>query len=367
MRLQHHAAAALGVAAAIALTIPTSANAKRRGGDGEIEKLERLKSELKLELLMVRREIAKVQSKLDQPKSLFLASVAVLPPDETIRKLIVPPPVANVPTPAPADTKGILGAYREHIGRLPGVSLAGVPSDLIGWLDKVRNDCTGFKAISACRPGARVRGSGRLSLHASCRAVDFQVASPSCAWAVLNPKTGPRFPGGLSNDYYRVAHFHVSWAKGSGEWGSRFAHYGGRSYARRYKARHYGYARRWYRRAEVGTSETDTASKLSRLAATKALAVKPAVEQRGIASRYGAGTGRPACGGNFDASAMTAAHRTLPCGTKVRVENLRNGKFVVVRITDRGPFVPGRIIDLTSAGAKALGFSGLAHVSVKRV
>ncbi len=61
---------------------------------------------------------------------------------------------------------------------------------------------------------------------------------------------------------------------------------------------------------------------------------------------------------------MTAAHRSLPFGTMVRVTNKRNGRSVVVRIDDRGPFVRGRIIDLTPAAAHALGFSGLAHVTV---
>ena len=55
---------------------------------------------------------------------------------------------------------------------------------------------------------------------------------------------------------------------------------------------------------------------------------------------------------------MTAAHKTLPFGTKVRVTNRKNGKTVVVTINDRGPFVRGRVIDLTPAGARALGFSG---------
>ena len=64
------------------------------------------------------------------------------------------------------------------------------------------------------------------------------------------------------------------------------------------------------------------------------------------------------------ASAQTAAHRTLPFGTMVRVTNRGSGRSVVVRINDRGPFVRGRIIDLTPAAARALGFSGLANVEV---
>lgn len=63
--------------------------------------------------------------------------------------------------------------------------------------------------------------------------------------------------------------------------------------------------------------------------------------------------------------ALTAAHRTLPFGTRVVVTNRRNGRRVVVTITDRGPFVRGRIIDLTPAGERALGFAGLVLVTVR--
>ena len=84
--------------------------------------------------------------------------------------------------------------------------------------------------------------------------------------------------------------------------------------------------------------------------------------QSGIASIYSGG--RTANGEHASPQGLTAAHRTLPFGTHVRVINRRNGRSVVVRINDRGPFVRGRIIDLTPAGARALGFSGLAPVEV---
>jgi rare lipoprotein A len=61
---------------------------------------------------------------------------------------------------------------------------------------------------------------------------------------------------------------------------------------------------------------------------------------------------------------MTAAHRTLPFGTLVRITQRHNGHSVVVRINDRGPFVRGRVIDVTPAAARALGFSGLAPVTL---
>jgi rare lipoprotein A len=90
--------------------------------------------------------------------------------------------------------------------------------------------------------------------------------------------------------------------------------------------------------------------------------------QTGIASVYGNGDGyagrKTANGERMNPRAMTAAHRTLPFGTRVAVVNQRNGKQVVVRISDRGPFIRGRIIDLTPAGARAIGFSGLAPVKV---
>jgi rare lipoprotein A len=88
----------------------------------------------------------------------------------------------------------------------------------------------------------------------------------------------------------------------------------------------------------------------------------------GSASYYWQGQ-RVACGGKFNPNAMTAAHRTYPCGTKVRVTNKRNGRSVVVTINDRGPFVKGRIIDVSFAAAKVLGMikAGVVPVSVQRL
>jgi rare lipoprotein A len=86
--------------------------------------------------------------------------------------------------------------------------------------------------------------------------------------------------------------------------------------------------------------------------------------QSGVASVYAYSGGRTASGERVSPGALTAAHRSLPFGTMVRVTNERNGRSVVVRINDRGPFVRGRVIDVTPAGARALGFSGLAQVSL---
>lgn len=77
--------------------------------------------------------------------------------------------------------------------------------------------------------------------------------------------------------------------------------------------------------------------------------------QCGGASWY-AMTSRTASGETADPDAMAAAHRSLPFGTRVKVENLRNGRAVIVRINDRGPFVRGRVIDVTRAAAASLGF-----------
>jgi rare lipoprotein A len=94
---------------------------------------------------------------------------------------------------------------------------------------------------------------------------------------------------------------------------------------------------------------------------------KGVLAKDGIASVYSTREGgtQTASGVKLDDSALTAAHRTLPFGSKVRVTNTKNGQSVVVTITDRGPFVPGRVIDLTPAGARALGFNGLAPVTLE--
>ena len=85
----------------------------------------------------------------------------------------------------------------------------------------------------------------------------------------------------------------------------------------------------------------------------------------GLASTYGEGS-ETASGEKFNVNELTAAHRTLPFGTRVRVTNHKNGRSVVVTINDRGPFVSGRIIDVTPAAARQLGMSGVAPVTIER-
>jgi rare lipoprotein A len=92
-----------------------------------------------------------------------------------------------------------------------------------------------------------------------------------------------------------------------------------------------------------------------------------AATQTGIASLYWQGR-RTASGERFNPNALTAAHRTWPFNSRVRVTNLNTGRSVIVRINDRGPFVRGRIIDLTPPAAKAIGFDrrmGLARVRIE--
>jgi rare lipoprotein A len=90
-----------------------------------------------------------------------------------------------------------------------------------------------------------------------------------------------------------------------------------------------------------------------------------AMAESGIASVYAYSGTKTASGERANPSGLTAAHRTLAFGTHVRVINRRNGRSVTVRINDRGPFVQGRVIDITPAGASALGFSGLAPVKLE--
>jgi peptidoglycan lytic transglycosylase len=83
---------------------------------------------------------------------------------------------------------------------------------------------------------------------------------------------------------------------------------------------------------------------------------------RGMASFY---SGRAATGERVGSNVLTAAHRTLPFGTKVRVTNLKNGQSVTVRINDRGPFLRNRSIDLSDGAAGAIGMKGAGVAPVR--
>lgn len=111
----------------------------------------------------------------------------------------------------------------------------------------------------------------------------------------------------------------------------------------------------------------------ARTAAFAAADIVPAARQgeHGLASWYGERYhGRTtASGARFDMNALTAAHRTLPFGTRVRVTNLDNARSIVLTINDRGPFITGRIIDVSRHGAERLGFisRGVVPVTVEIV
>ena len=93
------------------------------------------------------------------------------------------------------------------------------------------------------------------------------------------------------------------------------------------------------------------------------------LKQEGLASWYGRKFhGRRTANGEvYDMHAMTAAHRTLPLPSFARIHNPANGRSVVVRVNDRGPFIKGRIVDLSYAAAQRLGVNGLAMVQLVRI
>lgn len=116
----------------------------------------------------------------------------------------------------------------------------------------------------------------------------------------------------------------------------------------------------------VASNDPDATGSLSRRAAANDTTL-----QRGVASWYGPGFHgrRTASGERFESYAMTAAHRTLPFGTRLRVVNENNGRSVVVRVNDRGPFTRGRVIDLAKGPAQELGLTstGTAYVSLHKL
>jgi rare lipoprotein A len=104
-------------------------------------------------------------------------------------------------------------------------------------------------------------------------------------------------------------------------------------------------------------------AKHSPFALRKTAAATPTASQ-GIASFYTEGT-RTASGEKFDTNELTAAHPTLPFGTKLRVTNVSTGRSVTVRVNDRGPYVQGRVVDVSYSAADALGMVGKGVANVK--
>jgi rare lipoprotein A len=108
-----------------------------------------------------------------------------------------------------------------------------------------------------------------------------------------------------------------------------------------------------------------TSSWTAALAGDVAIAAPHEEDLTGLASVYDQSSGKEtASGEQLREDALTAAHRTLPFGTVVVVTNQKSGRSTLVRINDRGPFVRGRVIDLTPRAARALGISALANVSI---
>lgn len=104
--------------------------------------------------------------------------------------------------------------------------------------------------------------------------------------------------------------------------------------------------------------------------------LRGAYTEEGLGSWYGMAGGKvrehgklTASGRPYDQNALTAAHKTLPLGTRVQVTNLENGKKLMVVINDRGPYIEGRIIDLTLRGARLLGYAskGTARVRIEAI
>lgn len=118
--------------------------------------------------------------------------------------------------------------------------------------------------------------------------------------------------------------------------------------------------------AAAAVSAVPTVRTPPTVARAEELAVEPVVTQSMVASWYGPNFhGRlTANGETFDQWALTAAHKSLPFGTRLEVTNPGTGRSVVVRVNDRGPFTPGRDIDLSRAAAEALGIGGVSRVEV---
>lgn len=125
-----------------------------------------------------------------------------------------------------------------------------------------------------------------------------------------------------------------------------------------------------YTRTSSGTSTRPSSSTKTSVKAPKNISHNGKKhEVKGVASYYGPGFhgNKTANGERFNMHDMTAAHKTLPFNTKVKVINLDNGKSVIVRINDRGPFKKGRIIDLSKGAAKKVGMlqTGTANVKLE--
>jgi rare lipoprotein A len=119
-----------------------------------------------------------------------------------------------------------------------------------------------------------------------------------------------------------------------------------------------------HRTASVTTSRHVASVKKHTPFASHDTAAETATASQGLASFYTEGT-RTANGDKFDTHELTAAHPTLPFGTRLKVTNVANGQSVTVRVNDRGPYVPGRVVDVSYSAADALGMVGKGVAKVK--
>jgi len=124
------------------------------------------------------------------------------------------------------------------------------------------------------------------------------------------------------------------------------------------------------RQASLGHDQTTSSMMKRRVAAvrrhtaSRGSAGDASTASHGVASYYTEGT-KTASGEKFDTMEMTAAHPTLPFGTKLRVTNVASGRSVTVRVNDRGPYVQGRVVDVSYSAADALGMVGKGVAKVK--
>ena len=122
------------------------------------------------------------------------------------------------------------------------------------------------------------------------------------------------------------------------------------------------------RQASLHRDRTPSFATPARIAATRhtpfATHKNTQTASQGVASFYSEGT-QTASGEKFDAHELTAAHPTLPFGTRLRVTDVATGKSVTVRVNDRGPYVPGRVVDVSYSAAQSLGMIGKGVANVK--
>jgi len=205
----------------------------------------------------------------------------------------------------------------------------------------------------------------RISLYSALAVLSFgliasQPAAASSFWTCIGPEVACGSAGSPSGSSYSYRARERVYARETERGTSTY----------RAKPRHVARPNR-VAAAEPRNEESSVATDVSARkpqspSAERTAAVRSA--QSGMASYYGTESGsQTASGAHFNPGAMTAAHRTLPFGTKVLVTNKANGRSVVVTINDRGPFVGGRVIDLSTGAAGAIGMlgAGVAPVSLE--